>query len=169
MPGFNICGTGEGPSSTAEVRRKHRWVFRTLEQISVPALLVLKTASRPKFAFEQPEMHHDQEVVYFAGKQTWDPIEMVWYDVEQDPDVSQELYEWLNRVNEIAQVLVEPPASYKKLATLEMTDGKGAATESWQLCNVWPAELDWGDLDYTNTELAEITATMRFDRASKES
>jgi len=34
-------------------------------------------------------MHHNQEVAKFAGKQEWDPVNLVWYDVEQNPDVSK--------------------------------------------------------------------------------
>ena len=83
MPGFNINPfgggySGVGPSNTVEVRRKHRWVFETLGrgtgQFSQAELLILQSASRPSFKFEEPEMHHNQEVARFAGKQDWDPV-----------------------------------------------------------------------------------------------
>jgi hypothetical protein len=32
----------------------------------------------------------------------------------------------------------------------------------------WPQDLNWGDLDYENTEIQLIEAVMRFDRAYRE-
>jgi hypothetical protein len=171
MPGFNICGTGDGPAATLETRRKHRWVFETLGrgngQFSEAELLVLKSAQRPNFKFEEPEMHHNQEVARFAGKQDWEPITMTWYDVEQDPDVSSGIYAWLETVVNFASANVNPPAAYKRQAELAMVDGSGQTTEGWQICNTWPKEVNWGDIDYSDTEIATIEASMRFDRAIK--
>ena len=63
MPGFQIHGTGGdrggGPNSTSEVRRTHRWLFRSSTKLTGEVLLVLKTASRPKMTFDEPEMHHN--------------------------------------------------------------------------------------------------------------
>ena len=167
MPGFNICGTGSGPASNLETRRKHRWVFRTLGTVPANALLVLQSASRPNFKFAEPEMHHDQEVAYFAGKQTWEPVSMKWYDVEQDPDVSDTIYTWLNTVCTLTTATVNAPQAYKRQATLEMIGAAGNTTETWTMCNAWPKEVNWGDLDYTATDISTIEATMRYDRAMK--
>jgi len=169
LPGFNICGQGSGPAANSEVRRKHRWKFLTLGRgnggFSASELLYLMSASRPSFKFEEPEMHHDQEVTRFAGKQDWEPITLKWYDIEQTPDVSAGLYAWLETVTNIASANVNTPANYKRTAQLAMTDGTGQETETWQICNTWPSSVNWGELDYTATDLATIEATMRYDRA----
>jgi hypothetical protein len=171
MPGFNICGSGGQVAATIETRRKHRWVFQTLGRgggtFSEAELLVLMSAQRPNFKFEEPEMHHNQEVAYFAGKQSWEPITLTWYDTQQDPDVSAGIYAWLETVVNFASANVNPPSVYKKQATLAMVDGSGQASETWTICNTWPKEVNWGDLDYTSTEIATIEATMRYDRALK--
>lgn len=171
MPGFNICGTGEGPAATMETRRKHRWVFEALIDDGIfprAERLILQKAQRPNFKFEEPEMHHNQEVAYFAGKQSWEPITLTWYDAEQPADVSQSIWNWIELVVNFAQADVNPPAAYKKEALLGMTSGIGYATsEQWRLCNCWPKSTNWGELDYTNTEIATIDCEMRFDRAMK--
>ena len=164
MPGFNING-GSGPAANLETRRKHRWNFQTLPGIGQSALLVLQSAQRPNFKFEEPEMHHNQEVAYFAGKQSWEPITLTWYDVEQDPDISSTLYTWLQTVVTITSANVVPPSSYKKQASLQMVDGGGTANETWTIYNCWPKEVNWQDLDYTVTDIATIEAQMRYDRA----
>lgn len=171
MPGFVIGGTGgPGPNHNVETRRKHRWSWATLGKAAAgefqsPVLLLLKEATRPNFSFEEPELHHNQEQAYFAGKQTWEPIEFVWYDGEQSPDVSAEIWDWLNGVADITSANVEPPNAYKKEGTLEMLDGQGSPTESWQMFGCWPQNPNWGSLDYADTEIQQIEVTMRYDRA----
>lgn len=176
MPGFTACGqgfTGFGgqPSNVLESRRNHRWVFTTIGRgqgtFTQKELLVLKTASRPKFTFKPAEMHHNQEVSKFAGKQEWEPIELSWYDIEQDPDVSKGLYHWLETVVHLNTANVSHPRFYKRQASLAMIDGMGVPTETWSICGSWPESVDWGKLDYQNNELSVITAKMTFDRAMR--
>ena len=169
MPGFKIGGTGQGPNHTIETRRKHRWSISTMGkgtgQFQSPVLLILKEATRPTFNFEEPEMHHNQEQAYFAGKQNWEPIRLVWYDGEQSPDVSAEIWDWLNTVSNIASVIVAPPNQYKKECTLQMENGAGVPTETWQMFGCWPQNINWNDLDYANTDIQTLECTMRYDRA----
>lgn len=177
MPGFNINGggaeaDGNGPSNTIEVRRKHRWLFSVLKRgprdFSNQARLTLQSASRPSFKFEEPEMHHNQEVVRFAGKQDWDPVTLVWYDVQQNNDNSAEIYAWIESVVNMKTIQVAHPISYKQIARLEMTDGFGFSTETWTMYGTWPQACNWQELDYTSTDLQTIEATMRYDRAIRE-
>jgi len=174
IPGFNIAPfgggfSGQGPSNTLEIRRKHRWVFETLGrgagQFSQTELLVLQSAARPSFKFEEPEMHHNQEVARFAGKQDWEPITLVWYDVEQSPDMSRGLYHWLETVVNMKSIGVAHPRFYKTSASLSMIDGLGQPDETWAIMGCWPSAINWQELDYTATDLMTMEATMRFDRA----
>jgi len=174
MPGFNVQPFGggysaEGPSNTVEVRRKHRWVFETLGRgtstFSQAELLVLQSASRPSFKFEETDMHHNQEQVWFAGKQNWDPVTMVWYDVEQSPDISRGIYHWLETVVNMQSIAVAHPRFYKRTASLILLDGTGQTTEQWQMFGTWPVTINWQELDYTSTDLMTCETTMRYDRA----
>lgn len=166
MPGFVACGSGSGPSATIETRRKNRWMFQSINGFGTADLLVLMAASRPKIKFDEPEMHHNQEVARFAGKTDWEPITLKWYDAEQ-PDVSADIYNWINTVSQISTANVNPPSVYKQNASLAMLDGTGQVTEQWNLCNAWPSSVDWGELDYTSSDIATIECTMRFDRAMR--
>lgn len=174
MPGFNIGGFGgDFTSNLAEPRRTHRWMFTVIgkgagRQFSRAALLVLKSATRPKFKFTEAEMHHDQEQVYFAGKQSWEPIELTWYDIEQNPDISREVYTWLGGVVDLPNVRVAHPSSYKATAQLQMTNGIGNPSELWTLYGTWPMDVDWKGLDYTQSEIQTCSVKMRFDRALRD-
>lgn len=169
MPGFNIGGGGE-VSNTVETRRKHRWIFTTVGQndtVGRDVLLLLQKTQRPSFKLEQPELHHDQEVAYFAGKQTWEPITMEFYDAEQTPDTSESIWNWIagTVTAQVPQATVGLPSEYKKNAELTMTDHAGIANEAWSLKGAWPAESNWNDLDYTSSDIQLISVTLRFDRA----
>jgi len=170
MPGFNTAGQCAGmPPNTLETRRVHRWVFETIGrgtgQFTQVELLVLKSASRPKFKFEEAKMDHDQETAYFAGKQTWEPVEMTWYDVEQNPDISAGIYAWLETVVNLTCANVGHPSTYKRQASLVVTTGMGAVSERWIMYGTWPLDVDWKGLDYTSSEILTCVAKMRYDRA----
>ncbi len=170
MPGFNIGGFGGAQTSNlVEPRRTHRWVFTTIGrgqgQFSRAELLLLKTASRPKFKLEEAKMDHNQETVYFAGKQTWEPIELTWFDIEQNPDVSLGIYQWLGSVVSLPNVHVAHPSLYKKTAALAMLTGVGLTNEEWTLYGTWPQEVDWKGLEYSSNEIQTVSAKMRYDRA----
>lgn len=175
MPGFNIGGgggDGQDPSNVTEMRRKHRWTFQLLgNQILSPAVLYLQKAARPNFKLEEAIMHHDQEQVYFAGKQSWEPINITFYDAEQSPDVSLEVFKWVTLVipsgldQSGGRVTVSTPATYKQPSNLVMIDGTGATTEFWSLKGSWPVTTNWGELDYTSSEIQLIEISVRYDRA----
>lgn len=169
MPGFNIDGGyRNGPNPIAEVRRTYRWVFQSIGHLpgSREILLLLRSASRPSVSMEQVEMHHQQERVYYAGKHTFEPITMTWYDVEQDPDVSDAMWRWINVCLDLPGMTVAAPSSYKRNnSELRMRDGRGNTTESWRLYHGWPANVNWEGLDYTSTDLQVIEVEFRYDRA----
>jgi hypothetical protein len=173
MPGFNPPpksvqhGGLDAPNGLAETKRKHRWIFTMLGEKHKNACVYLSTAQRPHLTFEEPVMHHDQEVAYFAGKQTWEPITLVFYDTLNPTDTSVEIYEWLYTVCNLENVQVSDPGVYKKTTELGMTDGNGEIIENWTFYHSWPKEVNWNELDYGNTEIGTIDVIMRFDRALK--
>ena len=173
MPGFNIAGANDPTqkSNTQETRRKMRWAVTALgDVLAQDELVYLQKCSRPKFSYDVAEMHHNQEVAKFAGKQKWDDINFSFYDGEQPKDVSKALATWLSSVTTSwatpgAVTSVAVPNAYKKQGTLEMLDGAGAPTETWTLYGVWPKETNWQDLDYTSNDIAMVDVTVAIDRA----
>jgi len=175
MPGFNIQGSwSEGPNAQTEVRRKHRWTFEVpsgTDPQANKAVMWLAKAARPKFKFVEAIAHHDQEQAYWAGKTEWDPINLSFYDAEQDPDVSEFVWDWVNKVVNIYDVTaMEPggPEGYKKKGEIKMWGNFGTITENWELWNCWPQEANWQELDYSSSDIALVDVTLRFDRAIRQ-
>lgn len=182
MPGFSISGEGNGPASLAEVRRTHRWVFSSIgpeQLLNKDIRLVLKTASRPSVAFEEPPMHHNQEQIYFAGKHTWEPLSLSWYDVEQPTNVSKAMFDWIEYCLQLHDgggaggdgtkaADVSHPRTYKAQDNyLDMLDGVGTRNERWEVYNGWPQSVNWNALDYSSSDLQLIEVKFRFDRAKR--
>ena len=165
MPGFQIGkGAANRPAANKEIRRKHRWELTIDGMAGSKSVMYLQKASRPAFKFEEVPMHHDQEVVWFAGKQTWDPITITFYDVQDAPDTSADVYKWLLSVVDISKAEVKAPTAYKQKAGIKDLGNN----EKWTLYNAWPKEVNWQDLDYTNTALQQIDVVLRYDRAVRE-
>lgn len=173
MPGFIVNGMGvDGqPSNTIEPRRKYRWIFELIGRgsgsFSRQELLVLQKANRPKIQYDNITMHHNQELANFAGKTKWSDIELTWYDIEQDPDVSLGIYKWIQTVTNLRTANAAHPKNYKKLSQLSMLNGNGQPTETWRLFGTYPEESDWGPLDYTESQIAMISVKMKYDRAMR--
>ena len=172
MPGFKIgTGSGETPN-VVETRRKHRWKFTAISGtlLEQKLCILLMSASRPHVTIEEAEMHHNQEKVFFAGKHTWEPITLVWYDTTGDGgggDVTSGVWDWLNACVVIPSASVETPNTYKKDSELQSLDGMGGALETWNLYGCWPQDVNWSDLDYSNNEIQKVECVMRYDRAEK--
>ncbi len=179
MPGFNInSGSPDQPGARSEPRRQHRWLVTLTidnEQFSV----YLKKATRPEFSLNAVEMHHNQEVSYHVGKQTWNELTLEFYDIEVDPDISAKIFEWVNGgsnspiISGLASasetVNVNPASTYKAtVAEVQMLDGSGNPTETWKYHNVWPIKTNWNELDFSSDEIMLVTVNCRYDRATKE-
>lgn len=183
MPGFVIDGGGDAnrinrlnASATVESRRKHRWYFSILAGgagVNGPeqSRVYLQSAQRPHSVTEEAVMHHDEEQAYFAGKYHWEPISLVFYDVTSagggNADASSEIYRWLNNCVNIYNAAVSFPSAYKKDSLLVMTLGNGTNSELWYMYHCWPIDINWNDLDYTNTEIQTIDVSMKYDRAER--
>lgn len=176
IPGFNIQTDSPNQKfALAEPRRKHRWAITAITNASgdvIPAgeCVYLEKAARPQFKYDQAEMHHDQEVAYFAGKQSWEPITLSWYDIETPVDVSTKVATWIQsitknffNIGDVTRVAV--PSDYKSTVKIQVRDGDGVPTETWIIYNAWPESSNWGELDYTSSEILRIEVSMRYDRA----
>lgn len=178
MPGFAI-NTTNGPdnqNAKAEFRRVHRWRFIAIEGGGAvlpnqQEWLYLSKAQRPNYKVEAPEVHHNEEVAYFAGKRTWETMTIEFYDGQTSTgggqDISAKLYSWVNAATNIAQATTAEPIAYKKDIRLELLSGDGSPNEAWVLYNAWPMDTNWNDLDYSQSEILTVSVTLRYDRAER--
>jgi len=53
----------------------------------------------------------------------------------------------------------------KRTARIILLDGHGRNIEQWELQACWPIDIDWGELDMSNSDVLDVKFTLRYDRA----
>lgn len=84
----------------------------------------------------------------------------------EDPDVFSYSCSSCNTGNDCAPWSPAiDPLSFKPCACLDLYDGCGKVIESWVLEQVWPQNVDFGELDMSNSEVVTVDVTLKYDRA----
>ena len=146
-----------------EPKRQNRFILRFPSSLGINEWQV-KSTSRPKINIKDVEIPFLNTSVYVAGRFNWDPINVVFKD-PIGPSATQALMEWVRLHAESVTGRMGYAAGYKKDVELEMLDPAGVVVEKWVLQGCFVTSADFGSLDYATDEIAEITTTLRFDRA----
>lgn len=151
--------------------RKFRWLF-FIDGVSDDGASALPPdkGARPSLSFKEIEVQHLNETVYFPGKPDWKPIQLTLFDLKKNYNP---VFEWLSEQYDVCggndqsseRARWNRPGNFKKDARLEMYDGCGNVMEKWFFKNVWPNNIEWGDLDMSNSEYITVELTLRYDRA----
>lgn len=154
-------------------KRKFRWLF-LIPSVSEDGVGMLppERGARPSLSIKEVEAQHLNEIIYYPSKPDWKPINLTLYDLKTS---TNPVIRWLsNQYNpengewKIGYGTVRnPQQEFKKDATLQMLDGCGGIIEEWKLDNIWPNNIDWGELDMSDSNYVTIDLTLRYDRAYK--
>lgn len=168
--GMGKLGTGE-----VCVMRKFRWLF-FVDGVCDDGTKAMPPdkGARPSLSFKEIEAQHLNETIYFPGKPDWKPITITLFDLKGS---GNPVFNWLTEQYNVCNGDPEGgskfaataewlrPSGFKKLARLEMYDGCGNVVERWWYQNVWPNNIEWGDLDMQNSDYVTVELTLRYDRA----
>lgn len=161
--GGNIC-----------LMRKFRFLF-FIDGVSDDGTSALPPdkSARPSLSFKEIEVQHLNETIYYPGKPDWKPINLTLFDLKINKNP---VFNWLQKqynpcISEGSQYtkqgqwLLPTPGSFKKTGRLKMYDGCGNIMEEWIYENIWPNNIEWGDLDMSNQDYVTAELTLRYDRA----
>lgn len=157
------------------IKRKFRYLFEIERIISLSEDTMGTSnyswacqANRPTYQFEMTEVKHVYETVFYPVRLKWEPVQITLIDVHR----ANGIYKWLNAMydprNPIMNFFDTPDEAIdypKHRSRITMFNGIGEKLEVWELEGCFPEQVQWGDLDYTSNEFAQITVTIRFDRA----
>ena len=146
-----------------EPLRKNRFILRFPDELGIQEWWV-STASRPKYTSDETEIPFLNTSTYVVGRFKWETIQVVFRD-PIGPSATQALMEWVRLHSESVTGRQGYAAGYKKNVELEMLDPTGVVVQKWQLQGTQINSADFGGLDYNANDLADITVTLRFDRA----
>lgn len=147
-----------------EPKKKNRWVLRFPSELGIQEWW-LSTAARPSITQNEIAIPFLNTETYVLGKYNWNPIAVTFRD-PIGPSAAQALMEWVRLHSESVTGRQGYAAGYKKDVQLEMLDPTGVVIEKWTLVNTWlSGDINFGDLSYDSGDLADISASLRFDYA----
>ena len=179
VPTFNLTqpmGLGKLGDPSIIIKRKFRYTLEIEQgessscQWYIPPHFV-KLAARPQLEIDETELNFLNAVTWVPGKGRWQPLTVTYIDVSTAgvENASMDgLYKWLTTVynfmdnRESFLLRQAEKRDWIGTATLRMFDGCGTPLETWILKSVWPQSINFGDLDYGDSEVATIELTLRY-------
>jgi hypothetical protein len=148
-------------------KRKFRWTFEIQgfcgnEKNKVPEYFVM-TSSRPNWSTEETEINHLNAKTWIPGKTSFETLTVTYYDVANQE--MRSLYNWLATVYDFTDPVNLRQAEkrdWDATGVLNLYDGCGTLLEQWQLNHMWPQAVNFGELDYSSSEIATIELTLRY-------
>ncbi len=145
-----------------EPKKKNRVILRFPSSLGINEWFVIST-SRPKVTINEVEIPFLNTSTYVAGRFNWESIDVTFKD-PIGPSAAQALMEWVRLHAESVTGRMGYAAGYKKDIELEMLDPTGVVVEKWILQGTFLTNVDFGSLEYSDDEIADISATLRMDR-----
>jgi hypothetical protein len=143
-----------------EPKLKNRFMMRV---DGVPAYLI-KTAGRPQITFDEVELNHMNVTRYVKGKGKWQALSVTLYDPVV-PSAAQAVMEWVRLSHESVTGRDGYSDFYKKEVTFNVLGPVGDIVEEWILKGCWIQDAQFGDMDFSSSDPAEITLNLRYDYA----
>jgi T4-like virus tail tube protein gp19 len=165
VPPPTVTSMGIGQLGVVTLKRKFRYLFG-LTTCGTPGIVppdFVKTAGRPSFTVEETQLDFLNERIWIPGKGIWETITVTYYDAASS--TTSALYSWLATVynfTNLCRFQASDPKTYGATGTIMMLDGCGNLIETWQMLNMWPTSVKFGDLDYTSSDVTEIELTLRY-------
>ena len=129
----------------------------------IPAYLI-KTTGRPQITFEEIELDHINVKRYVKGKGAWDTLDLTLYDPIV-PSGAQAVMEWVRLHKESVTGRDGYSDFYKKDVTFNVLGPVGDKVEEWTLKGAMIQTANFGEMDWSVSEPAEISLTLRYDYA----
>ncbi len=178
---FTVPLAGGGQSSTVQglLMPKLKYRFRvSLENFGVtkPTTELTKqvvSAARPQVQFENQTIHVYNSQIKYAGKHTWQPMNLVLRDDAQG-NVTRLVGEQLQKQFDFfEQASAASGAEYKFLTRIEMLDGgngdnanwQANVLETWEVYGCYLQSVNYNELAYSESTPMEIALTIEYDNA----
>lgn len=146
-----------------EPLRKNRWLLRFPSDLGIQEWWLAK-AARPSIEQEDTTIDFLNTKTHVVGKYSWSDINVTFRD-PIGPSASQAIMEWVRLHSESVTGRQGYAAGYKRDVELEMLDPTGVVVSKWILKNVMLTKVNFGDLDYSSSELSTIDCTLVMDYA----
>lgn len=160
-------GIGPIGSPTMVFKRKFRWTFTIVgfcnNQKNIVPEYFVKTAGRPNLAIEETEINHLNAKAWIPGKASWETITVNYVDTATSQ--MQPIWNWLATIynfTDPVNLQMGVKRDWDATGTLYLYDGCGTLLEGWQLQHMFPTAINFGELDYSSSDICDIELTLRY-------
>ncbi len=134
-----------------------------MEIDGIPAYLV-KTTGRPNLVLNEVVLDHINVKRYVKGKAEWQQLTVTLYDPIV-PSGAQSVMEWVRLHHESVTGRDGYSDFYKKDITFNVLGPVGDKVEEWTLKGAFIQSATFSDMDYSATNVSDISLTLRYDYA----
>jgi len=127
----------------------------------IPSFLV-KNVSAPEFTDEVIKLDHINSYRKIRGKKEWADITMTLYD-PITPSGAQAVMEWARLSYESVTGRAGYSDFYKKDLTLNILGPVGDIVGEWVIKGGFVTTADFGDYDWSNSEVVDVSLTVAMD------
>jgi hypothetical protein len=157
-------------------KRNHRFIVEFGGINATPGGAVAwyaKTAAKPSFTISETEHKYLSHTFYYPGSVTWNEVSITMVD-PVDPDMAATFSDIITQggytpptdTNSLGTISKAKAASALGAVTITQLDSDGNPLETWTLWNPFIKDVKYGDsLSYENTDLTEVTISLRYDWA----
>lgn len=168
--------TDQSGSSQGLLMPKLKYRFRAIFEnlgVSTPRTEMTKQImdfTRPSVSFDPIDIDIYNSRVRLAGKHTWDDINVNLRD-DASGAVTKLVGEQLQRqLDFMEQSSASSGSDYKFTTRLEILDGGNGANEpnvleTWEIYGCYLSNVNYGDMNYSSSEPATVSLTLRYDNA----
>ena len=129
----------------------------------IPAFLI-RQAKKPQITFSDVILDHINVKRKIKGKANWEDVTCTLYD-PVTPSGAQAVMEWVRLSHESVTGRDGYSDFYKKDIRFNALGPVGDVVEEWILKGAYCHAANFGDADWTSSDPADITLTIRMDYA----
>lgn len=131
------------------------------------------SAARPQVQFENQTIHVYNSQIKYAGKHTWQPMNLVLRDDSQGQVTKLVGQQLQKQFDFLEQASAASGADYKFLTRIEMLDGGNGdnpqwsanVLETWEVYGCYLQSVNYNELAYSESTPMEIALTIEYDNA----
>lgn len=165
-------GGGNGRGGLLQLKYGYRFRVRVVNFGPIAGGMELtqqvESVSKPNIDTEEIEVNSYNSKAWFAGKHTWGTIDLVVKDDITNAVSTLVGHQMQKQLNHFEQTGFVSGTNYKFVTLIEVMDGgNDVVLEAWTLEGCWLKSVDYGDMNYSQSEYQTITMTIRFDNATQ--
>jgi hypothetical protein len=141
-----------------------QWAFYVLIDKIGPLYLYVATAALPSVTWETAESAFFSTTRKYASRFTMNEMSVTIKDYVTSATAAQ-VWNWWLLVGNPQAGDVNSPATYKSDGELWSCNGRGEPVDKWKLEDCFPSAVEFGDLDYSGTDIIQINVTVTIDMA----